>query len=95
MSLDKKDIEKIAHLSRLKLEDSKVDSYIEDLNNILKFVEHMQSVDTENVEPLTNPHNANQRLRADKVTETDQSTKYQEIAPKVDSGLYLVPKVIE
>jgi len=95
VALSKEDVEKIAHLSRLKLEESRVTGYIEDLNDVIKFVERMQSVNTDNVEPFAHPHHAYQRLRADEITETDQRDKYQKLAPKVDNGLYLVPRVIE
>mgnify|MGYP001468082052 FL=1 len=55
----------------------------------------MQAVDTEGVEPLAHPLEATQRLRADVVSETNQREAYQAIAPAVENGLYLVPKVIE
>ncbi len=95
MTLSKEDVKKIAHLSRLAIDESMVDEYIDNLNNIIKFVEHMQSVNTDEVIPLSNPNNDSQRLRLDEITESNNRDKYQKIAPKVDAGLYLVPKVIE
>ena len=65
------------------------------LNNILGLIDAMQAVDTSGIEPMAHPLGATQRLRADAVTETNQRDAYQAIAPAVESGLYLVPKVIE
>ncbi|WP_134604273.1 Asp-tRNA(Asn)/Glu-tRNA(Gln) amidotransferase subunit GatC, partial [Pseudomonas aeruginosa] len=67
----------------------------EPLNNILGLIDQMQAVDTSGVEPLAHPLEATQRLRPDAVTETDHRDAYQTIAPAVEEGLYLVPKVIE
>lgn len=95
MELSKQDIKNIANLSRLAIDEAKVDEYIDNLNNLLEFVEQMQAVNTDKVEPLSNPNGDTQRLRVDEVTENNSRDKYQKIAPKTDSGLYLVPKVIE
>ncbi|MDL2424813.1 Asp-tRNA(Asn)/Glu-tRNA(Gln) amidotransferase subunit GatC, partial [Pseudomonas sp. BAgro211] len=63
--------------------------------NILGLIDAMQAVDTHGVEPLAHPLEATQRLRADAVTEENRREAYQAIAPAVEDGLYLVPKVIE
>jgi aspartyl/glutamyl-tRNA(Asn/Gln) amidotransferase C subunit len=63
--------------------------------NILTLVEQLQAVDTAGVEPMANPLGAVQRLRADNVTEANQREAFQTLAPAVENGLYLVPKVIE
>ena len=55
----------------------------------------MQAVDTRGVEPMAHAQDLSQRLRADKVTETDRRESYQAVAPEVEDGLYLVPQVIE
>ena len=65
------------------------------LNDILAMVDQMGAVDTTGVEPMSHPQEATQRLREDRVTETDQRELFQSIAPAVEDGLYLVPKVIE
>jgi aspartyl-tRNA(Asn)/glutamyl-tRNA(Gln) amidotransferase subunit C len=95
MALDRSDVEKIAHLARLGLAEADIPRTTETLNNILGLVDLMQAVDTDGIEPLAHPLEATQRLRADLVAETNQREAYQAIAPAVDSGLYLVPKVIE
>jgi aspartyl-tRNA(Asn)/glutamyl-tRNA(Gln) amidotransferase subunit C len=95
MVLDENTIEKIAHLSRLQINNEDVPLYARNLSNILDFVGQMNAVDTADVEPMAHPLSVSQRLRADQVTEVNQRDKFQAIAPRVDSGLYLVPKVIE
>ncbi len=95
MSLDKTQVEKIAHLARLQIDPADVPEYATNLSNILDLVEQMDVVDTEGVNPMAHPTDAVQRLREDVVTETDQRDRFQSIAPQVENGLYLVPKVIE
>ncbi len=95
MALERSDVEKIAHLARLGLTEAEVPQTTDTLNNILGLIDAMQAVDTTGIEPLAHPLEATQRLRADAVTETNQREAYQAIAPAVESGLYLVPKVIE
>ncbi|EPJ78949.1 glutamyl-tRNA amidotransferase [Pseudomonas syringae] len=95
MALDRSDVEKIAHLARLGLNDADIPRTTEALNNILALVDQMQAVDTTGIEPLAHPLEASQRLREDVVTEQNHRETYQAIAPAVEHGLYLVPKVIE
>lgn len=95
MALDRTDVEKIAHLARLATEENELPGYADDLSNILKLVEQMDAADTSNVAPMAHPLDMTQRLRDDEVTEQNQRDHFQEIAPQVESGLYLVPKVIE
>jgi len=95
MSLDKRDIEKIAHLARLGINEKDVPEYVQNLTNILDLVEQMNATDTDGVEPMAHPLDAHQRLRADEVTEKNQREHFQKNAPEVESGLFLVPQVIE
>ncbi|MBB2495480.1 Asp-tRNA(Asn)/Glu-tRNA(Gln) amidotransferase subunit GatC [Aquipseudomonas ullengensis] len=95
MALERSDVEKIAHLARLGLNEADIPRTTETLNNILGLVDAMQAVNTDGIEPLAHPLEATQRLRADQVTEQNQRAAYQAIAPAVENGLYLVPKVIE
>lgn len=95
MALERSDVEKIAHLARLGLGESEIPQTTETLNNILGLIDAMQAVDTDGIEPLAHPLEATQRLRADQVTEQNHRDEYQAIAPTVENGLYLVPKVIE
>ena len=95
MALDKSDVETIAHLARLQIDETKIPDYVSTLSSILDLVTRLQAVETDNVEPMAHPLDATQRLREDKVTETDRRDEYQTIAPDTEAGLYLVPKVIE
>ena len=95
MALDRSDVEKIAHLARHGLNDADIPRTTEALNSILGLIDQMQAVDTTGIEPLAHPLEASQRLRADVVTESNHREAYQSIAPAVENGLYLVPKVIE
>ena len=95
MSLDRSQVETVAKLARLKVEDQELDNYVNSLNSILDLADQLQAVDTEGVEPLANPLDATARLRPDTVTETDQREKLQKNAPQAEAGLFLVPKVID
>ena len=95
MALERCDVEKIAHLARLGLNDGELPRITDALNSILGLVDEMQAVNTDGIEPLAHPLEASQRLRADVVTETNHREAYQSIAPAVENGLYLVPKVID
>ncbi len=95
MSLDREQVRKIAHLARLHITEPEAAAYAESLSRILGLIEQMNAVDTAGVAPMAHPNEAGLRLRADAVSETDQREKFQKIAPAVEAGLYLVPKVIE
>src|SRR5690606_27795466 len=95
VSIDASDIEKIARLARLRIEPQEVPALAARLNDILAMVDRLQAVETTGIEPMANPLDATQRLRADSVTEGDQRERFLAIAPQTEQGLYLVPKVIE
>ncbi len=95
MSLGSEDIKKIAHLARLQVSADEAEKLSGDIANILALVDQLQAADTDGVEPMANPLDAVQTLRADEVTESDQREKYQAVAPATEDGLFLVPKVIE
>jgi aspartyl-tRNA(Asn)/glutamyl-tRNA(Gln) amidotransferase subunit C len=95
MSIDHSEVAKIAELARLKITPEQTEQYTENLSNILDLVDQLQAVDTTDVEPLSNPLDAHQRLRPDAVTESNQREHFQKNAPSAEAGLFLVPKVIE
>jgi aspartyl-tRNA(Asn)/glutamyl-tRNA(Gln) amidotransferase subunit C len=95
MSLEQAEIEKIAELARIRIAPSEMNAVTESISSILAMVDQMQAVDTAAVEPMSNPLDASQRLRADRVSEADHREQFQQIAPKVEEGLYLVPRVID
>jgi aspartyl-tRNA(Asn)/glutamyl-tRNA(Gln) amidotransferase subunit C len=95
MAISEAEVKKVAHLARLAVPDDKLEAYTHNLSNILNLVDQLSAVDTTGVEPMAHPLDMMQRLREDVVTETSHREKYQSVAPEVESGLYLVPKVIE
>lgn len=95
MSLNSADIKRIAHLARIEVSDTEADATLTKLTGILGLIEQMQAVDTTGIVPMSHSQDVTQRLREDVVTETNQRELFQSIAPAVEGGLYLVPKVIE
>ena len=95
MSLDRSQVETVARLARLKVDEAEMAEYVSSLSSILDLVDQMQAVDTTGIEPLANPLDAAQRLRAHEVTEVNKRDALQANAPQAENGLFLVPKVIE
>ncbi|MCZ6804519.1 MAG: Asp-tRNA(Asn)/Glu-tRNA(Gln) amidotransferase subunit GatC [Proteobacteria bacterium] len=95
MSLNKSEVQKIAWLAGLAIDEQDIPNYSDELSNILDLVERMNSANTEGISPISHPLDLSARLRADKVTENNQRDHFQENAPLTDDGCYLVPKVIE
>ena len=95
MSLDKDQVQRIAVLARLRVADDEIADTVDKLSRIVDFVDQLSQADTTDVVPMAHPLDASQRLRPDVVTEPDQRDEFQENAPAVSDGLYLVPKVIE
>ncbi len=95
MSLTADDVKKIAHLARLGIDEQDIEHYAQDLSRMLDLMTQMAEVNTDNVQPMAHPLDQPQRLRPDEVTEGNQREQFQAIAPQVESGLYLVPKVLD
>ena len=95
MSLDKSEVQKIAWLAKLAIDDQDISTYSNELSNILELVESMNSVDTNGISPIAHPLDLTARLRPDQITETNQRDQFQKNAPLIEDGCYLVPKVIE
>ncbi|MBU2710092.1 Asp-tRNA(Asn)/Glu-tRNA(Gln) amidotransferase subunit GatC [Zooshikella harenae] len=95
MALDRSDVEGIAHLARIAINEQDIENTTATLKDILHMVDQMQAVNTDNIEPLAHPLELVQRLRSDEVTEANQRDHFQQLAPQTENGLYLVPKVIE
>lgn len=95
MTLTAEEVNKIAYLARLGIEGQDVQRYAKDLSGLLDLVAQLQTADTDNIQPMAHPMEQAQRLREDQVTESDQHELFQSLAPQVEAGLYLVPKVIE
>ena len=95
MALTRKEVENIAYLARLEITDDEIAGFVDNLSRIIDFVDQLEAAPTEHVEPMAHPLRMTQPLRSDEVTESDQRDRYQANAPSTESGLYLVPKVIE
>lgn len=95
MAIEQDEIEKIAELARIRIAEDQIGQVTARITEILGMVDQLQAVDTSGVEPMANPLDATARLRADEVTEINRREAFQAIAPAVENGLYLVPKVIE
>lgn len=95
MAISRNDIEKVALLARIKVDEKQITALEKDLGNILDLVDQLQSADTSQTEPMAHPLDAVQRLRPDVITESNQRAAFQAIAPATENGLYLVPRVIE
>ena len=95
MSLANDDVRRIAALARIAITAEESAEVLEHLNRVLALIEQMRAVDVSGVEPMAHAQDVGQRLREDKVTESDRRDLYQSVAPAVEGDLYLVPKVIE
>jgi aspartyl-tRNA(Asn)/glutamyl-tRNA(Gln) amidotransferase subunit C len=95
MALTLEDVKRVAHLARLAIDDAEARAVLSQINDVFKLIAEMQAVDTRGVEPMSHALDVVQRLREDSVTESDQHAVFQTVAPEVEGGLYLVPKVIE
>ena len=93
--LNAQTVSAIANLARLSLDDTQSAEYAQSLNKILGMMETLKGIDTEGVEPLKSPFDNPQPLREDVVTEQNHREEYRSVAPAVEAGLYLVPRVIE
>ena len=95
VSLDKDEVQHIAVLARLKLDDKEFEETVDKLSKIVDFVDQLSQADTNDVVPMAHPLNESQRLREDVVSEPNDRDHVQQNAAQVEDGLYLVPKVIE
>ena len=92
---DKRQINDLANLARIDIDENIVDGTMKSINDILSLMDQLQSVDTVGVEAMAHPLDTYQRLRKDTITEKNQRDALQAIAPGVENSLFLVPKVID
>jgi len=95
MSLTPEDVRRIARLARIDISTDEVERTRGQLNGILAFIEQLQAVDTRGIAPMAHAVDVVQRLRPDVATEPDRREDFQAVAPEIEAGLYLVPKVLE
>ena len=95
MALTEDDVARIAHLARIEISAADRRSMLAQLNDIFAMIEKMQQVDTAGVAPMAHPLGGHQRLREDRVSETDAREQNMKNAPQAEDGLFLVPRVVE
>ncbi|SFE92578.1 aspartyl/glutamyl-tRNA(Asn/Gln) amidotransferase subunit C [Sulfitobacter brevis] len=95
MSIDESTAARVAKLARIKVEPEALPALAQEFNTILGFIEQLNEVDVEGVEPMTSVTPQKLRWRADVVNDGDQQTKVLANAPDAREGFFAVPKVVE
>lgn len=95
MSLNSSDVKRIAHLARIEIGEQEAGQALVQLNEILRLIEQLQSVDTAGVEPMSHPLGGSQRLREDVAAAQPAREELMRNAPARQDGLFLVPRVVE
>jgi len=95
MALSIEDVERLAHLARIEITPAEAAEVGQKLDRIFELIGRLRTVETTGIVPMAHAQDVSLPLREDIVTETDQHQLYQESAPAVADGLYLVPRVIE
>jgi aspartyl-tRNA(Asn)/glutamyl-tRNA(Gln) amidotransferase subunit C len=96
MSIDEKTVRKVARLARIALPEERVAPMAEELSGILAWIEQLNEVDIEGVDPMTSAvEGARLPMREDVVTDGGDPTRVLKNAPKADDGFFVVPKVVE
>jgi len=95
MKLSLDDVRRIAHLARIEIDAQAALDVQAKLESIFAMIDELQAVDTSGIEPMSHAQDVSLALREDRVTEPDRHAEYQRVAPAVEDGLYLVPRVVE
>jgi aspartyl-tRNA(Asn)/glutamyl-tRNA(Gln) amidotransferase subunit C len=95
MSVDTATVRRIAHLSRIAVQDEEVAHLQSELNAILEFVEELRGVDVEGVEPMTSVMPMQLKKREDEVTDGSIADEIVANAPRREDHFFVVPKVVE
>ena len=95
MAVDNETVKRVAFLSRLKVEDNKTEAVKEEFNKILAWIEELNEIDTENVEPLISVNDIELRLREDNVTAGNCKDDILKNAPSAEYDYFAVHKVVE
>ncbi len=95
MSIDKDKIKNVSKLAMISVDEKKIDSLIKDLNSIFKFIEKLNELNTDNVEPLSSILNQPLRLRKDEINDGKIREKILKNSPQKNEEFFVVPKVIE
>ena len=95
MSLDKTMVQRVSQLARIEIEETQLETTAQELNNILEWIEQLNEVDTEGVEPMANVTGHELPTRDDYVTDGGYPDKVLKNAPDRESDFFAVPKVVE
>lgn len=95
MALTLDDVKRVAHLARIAINDDEAQSTQTQLAGIFKLIGEMEAIDVSTIAPMSHAQDVTQRLRDDVVTEPNLREQFQAVAPQIETGLYLVPRVIE
>jgi aspartyl-tRNA(Asn)/glutamyl-tRNA(Gln) amidotransferase subunit C len=95
MAIDAATVRRVAHLARIKTPEDRLEPLAQELNGILAWIEQLNEVEVEGVEPMTSNVHQPLRLRDDVVTDGNKVTDVLSNAPKSADGFFVVPKVVE
>ena len=95
MAIDAATVRKVAHLARIKTPEDRLEPLAQELNGILQWIEQLNQVDVDGVEPMTSNVAQPLRLRDDVVTDGDKIADVLSNAPKSADGFFVVPKVVD
>ena len=95
MAIDTETVKKVAFLSRLKIEDDRIQATEDEFNKILRWIEQLSKVDTSGVEPLVSVNDCSLKMRQDIVSDGNQAEEILANAPMKEYGYFGVPKVVE
>ena len=95
MAFDSEAVKRLAHLARIGIDETVAAALGAELGDILSMVDQLREAKVEGVEPMAHPLALTQRMRTDEVTEFPERENYQSNAPRVENGVYVVPKVID
>ncbi len=95
MTIDLKTVKHISKLSRISIDDNKAKKLSDDLNSIFKFIEKLEKLDTEKIEPLTSISETNLKLRKDEIKSKNIREDILKNSPEDNKDFFVVPKVVE
>ena len=95
MTIDLKTIKHISKLSRISVDDAKADKLVGDLNSIFDFIEKLNELNTDNIEPLTSVAETTLKLRADVVKSKNIRDQILKNSPEENEDFFVVPRVVE
>lgn len=95
MALPLEEVLRIADLARIEIDAAEAAGVGAKLDAIFALIDELQAIDTAGIEPMAHAQDVALALREDTVTESDRRAEFQKVAPQVEAGLYLVPRVVE